>query len=60
MITIDVVAEPNVRAEVAARSGGRALVIDYYAAKKLLRRVDGVGSLDEIFDRLIQAVEAEG
>jgi adenylate kinase len=32
-------------------------VIGYYEGKKLLRRVDGVGAQDAVFDRLAKAVD---
>jgi adenylate kinase len=38
----------------------REPMVEYYAQKKLLRRVDGVGGLDEVFERLARAVDADG
>lgn len=36
----------------------REPVIDYYAGKKLLKRVDGVGPMDDVFARLVDAIDA--
>ena len=38
----------------------REPMVEYYAGKKMLRRVVGVGPLDEVFERLADAVDAEG
>jgi adenylate kinase len=35
-------------------------LVAYYDGKKLLRRVDGVGLLDEVFERLARAVDGNG
>jgi adenylate kinase len=38
----------------------REPMVEYYEGKKMLRRVEGVGPLDEVFERLATAVDAEG
>jgi adenylate kinase len=35
-------------------------LLDYYRARDLLSVVDGSGTLDEVFDRLVEAVDAVG
>ncbi len=48
----------KVRARLVAYHRDTAPVVGYYRDKGLLRKVDGVGELDEVFERLAQAVEA--
>jgi adenylate kinase len=36
----------------------REPMVEYYEGKQLLRRIDGVGRLDEVFERLVGAVDA--
>jgi len=50
--------EDVVKARLAAYSAQTAPLIAYYADKGLLRRVDGVGSLDEVSTRLFGSVGA--
>lgn len=38
----------------------REPMVEYYEGKQMLRRVEGVGGLDEVFGRLAQAVDADG
>jgi adenylate kinase len=37
-----------------------APLVGYYEGKKLLRRVDGIGLLDDVYDRLARAVDGNG
>jgi adenylate kinase len=38
----------------------REPMVEHYEGKKLLRRVDGLGALDDVFERLVHAVDADG
>jgi adenylate kinase len=38
----------------------REPMVEYYENKNMLRRVEGVGPLDDVFERLARAVDAEG
>jgi adenylate kinase len=38
----------------------REPMVEHYAGKQMLRRVEGVGPLDDVFERLARAVDAEG
>jgi adenylate kinase len=38
----------------------REPMVEYYQGKNMLRRVEGVGALDDVFERLARAVDAEG
>lgn len=38
----------------------REPMVEYYESKNMLRRIDGVGALDDVFERLVHAVDAEG
>jgi adenylate kinase len=38
----------------------REPVVEYYEGRGLLKRVDGIGALDEVFERLTRAVDADG
>lgn len=35
-------------------------LIDYYRSRSLLKEVDGLGSIDEIFDRIVDALQGQG
>ena len=37
-----------------------AHLIDIYAARGLVSKINGLGSMDEVFDRIIEALEARG
>jgi adenylate kinase len=50
--------EDVVKARLASYAAQTAPLIAYYANKGLLRRVDGVGSLDEVSSRLFHSVGA--
>jgi adenylate kinase len=50
--------EDVVKSRLSAYAAQTAPLIAYYANKGLLRRVDGVGSLDEVSTRLFQSVGA--
>jgi len=47
----------KIRARLAAYHRQTAPVIDYYGPKGMLRRVEGVGPIDEVFERLHAAIE---
>jgi adenylate kinase len=49
--------EEKVRARLEAYHRDTAAVVPYYENKGLVRRVDGVGSLDEVFARLANAID---
>ena len=50
--------EDVVKPRLAAYAAQTAPLIAYYAEKGLLRRVDGVGALDEVTARLFKSVSA--
>ena len=47
----------KVRTRLAAYHRDTAPVLDYYEGKKLLRRVDGLGTQDDVFARLCRAID---
>ncbi|MEO7271098.1 MAG: adenylate kinase, partial [Vicinamibacterales bacterium] len=49
--------EEKVRARLEAYHRDTAAVVPYYENKGLVRRVDGVGPLDEVFARLANAID---
>jgi adenylate kinase len=47
----------KIQARLDAYHRDTAPLVSYYESKRLLRRVDGVGSLDEVFERLAEAID---
>jgi adenylate kinase len=52
--------EEKVRARLEAYHRDTAAVVPYFEAKGLVRRVNGVGALDEVFARLANAIDGDG
>jgi adenylate kinase len=50
-------APAKIQARLDAYHRDTAPLISYYEGKELLRRVDGVGSLDGVFERLVQIID---
>ncbi|MBI4508533.1 MAG: adenylate kinase [Deltaproteobacteria bacterium] len=51
-------AEEKVRARLEAYHRDTSPVVDFYDARRLVCRVDGRGALDEVFGRLVAAIES--
>jgi adenylate kinase len=49
--------EDKVRARLAAYHRDTTAVVPYYEKKGLVRKVNGLGALDDVFTRLAQAID---
>ncbi|MBB6100161.1 adenylate kinase [Deinobacterium chartae] len=49
--------EATARERQAVYRADTAPLIDYYSARSLVRRVDGVGSMDEVYGRILEAID---
>jgi len=47
----------KIMARLGAYHRDTAPLVDYYESKRMLRRVEGVGTLDEVYERLAEAID---